>query len=65
MCTALGLAVGGAKGHLQGRLATHLNLLLQRQDAARYNLAKSSAEVQRGGSYGTRAKYVPLGRTKD
>ena len=57
----LGLAVGGAKGHLQGRLTAHLNLLLQRQDTVRYNLAKSSAEVQRGSSYGPRVKYVPSG----
>src|SRR5271154_5613342 len=64
VCTALGLTVGGLKEDLQGRLTTHLNLLLQRGDAGRYSLAKSSAEVQRGSSYGARVKYVPSGRHK-
>src|SRR5271170_7257942 len=64
MCTALGLTVSGTKPQLQGRLTTHLNLLFQRHDSARYNLAKSSAEVQRGSSYGARVKYGPSGRQK-
>ena len=64
MCTALGLTVSGAKPQLQGRLTTHLNLLFQRHDSVRYNLAKSSAEVQRGSSYGPRVTYGPSGRQK-
>ena len=64
MCTALGLTVSGTKPQLQGRLTTHLNLLFHRHDSARYNLAKSSAEVQRGTSYGARVKYGPSGRQK-
>jgi len=67
MCTALGIAVGGAKAQLQTRLTTHLNLLLTRQDTARYNLAKSTAEAQRGISYGAgpRSQYRPRNSNED
>ena len=58
MCTALGLTVGGTKGQLQAKLTAHLNMLLSRHDSVKYNLAKSSAEIQRGSAYGARVEYV-------
>jgi len=64
MCAALGLTVGGAEEHLQGRLMTHLNMLFQRQDGARFSLAKIAAEVQRGAAYVPRVTYVPSERQK-
>jgi hypothetical protein len=55
LCTGLNLPLSGTKGVLQERLRKFFDMLLNRNDTARFDLGKSLAEAERGYAYGPRA----------
>jgi hypothetical protein len=48
----MGQPTSGTKGPLQQRLRAYFEQLVAKQDAIRFNIAKTAAESERGGAYG-------------
>jgi len=52
LCQAAALPVSGTKPTLQERLRQHLEILLDRQQSVRYQMVRTTAEIEKGQPYG-------------
>ena len=52
ICLAVGVPISGTKGILQQRLRLYFEQLAAKQDSIRFNIGKTAAESERGGTYG-------------